>query len=164
MSASPFDLTGRVALVTGAYRGLGLAIARGMAQAGATVILNGRKPGALADALRELRAAGLKADVAAFDVTDRDAVVAGAAAVAAKHGTVDILGSGGGDLGEDLLGRGVDGLERRSVDRVDELAVDEEPIGAGDVDDRSRLGGRCVLEGGHRPQSNVKWRIRLSPA
>ena len=41
---SPFDLSGRVALVTGAYRGLGFAIARGMAEAGATVILNGRKP------------------------------------------------------------------------------------------------------------------------
>ena len=44
MPVSPFDLTGRVALITGAYRGLGFAIARGMAQAGALVILNGRSP------------------------------------------------------------------------------------------------------------------------
>ena len=91
MSASPFDLTGRVALITGAYRGLGFAIARGMAQAGATVILNGRRPDALAAAVRELHAAGHQADAAAFDVTDRDAVVAGVAAVTAKHGTIDIL-------------------------------------------------------------------------
>jgi gluconate 5-dehydrogenase len=91
MPASPFDLTGRIALVTGAYRGLGLAIARGMAQAGATVILNGRKPDALAAAVKELHAAGHQADAAAFDVTDRDAVVAGVAAVTAKHGTIDIL-------------------------------------------------------------------------
>ena len=43
MPTSPFDLSGRVALITGAYRGLGFAIARGMAEAGATVVLNGRK-------------------------------------------------------------------------------------------------------------------------
>jgi gluconate 5-dehydrogenase len=41
---TPFNLAGRVALVTGAYRGLGFAIARGLAQAGAKVILNGRQP------------------------------------------------------------------------------------------------------------------------
>ncbi len=91
MPVSPFDLTGRVALITGAYRGLGLAIARGMAQAGATVILNGRKPDALAGAADDLRAAGFAADVTAFDVTDREAVFAGVAAATAKHGTVDIL-------------------------------------------------------------------------
>ncbi len=71
-------------------------------------------------------------------------------------GPVDVLGSGGGDLGEDLLGGRVDGLERRAVGRVDELAVDEQPVGAGDVDDGPRLRGGCVLERGHGPQSNVK--------
>ena len=50
MATSPFDLSGRVALVTGAYRGLGFAIARGMAEAGATVVLNGRKHDELAKA------------------------------------------------------------------------------------------------------------------
>ena len=48
------DLSGRVALVTGAYRGLGFAIARGFAQAGARVILNGRKPAELAAAVEKL--------------------------------------------------------------------------------------------------------------
>ena len=80
MPDSPFDLAGRVALVTGAYRGLGFAIARGLAQAGATVILNGRKPAELAEAAGKLVADGLAADVAMFDVTRRDAVQAAVAA------------------------------------------------------------------------------------
>lgn len=91
MSATPFDLTGRVALVTGASRGLGFAIARGLAQAGATVLLNGRKPAELDAAAAKLRAEGLAADVSVFDVTQRDAVRAAVDAVAAQHGQVDIL-------------------------------------------------------------------------
>ncbi len=91
MLATTFDLTGRVALVTGAYRGLGFAIARGLGEAGATVVLNGRKPEALASAAGTLTDAGLAVDTVAFDVTDRDAVHAGVATVAAKHGGIDIL-------------------------------------------------------------------------
>ncbi len=91
MSSSLFDLSGRVALVTGAYRGLGFGIARGLAQAGATVILNGRKPDELAKAAKALTDAGLKADVAVFDITDRAAIKAAVDAVIAKHGAIDIL-------------------------------------------------------------------------
>ncbi len=91
MSASPFDLSGRVALVTGAYRGLGFSIARGLAQAGATVILNGRKPDELARAAKTLTDAGLKADVAVFDITDRAAIKLAVDAAVAKHGAIDIL-------------------------------------------------------------------------
>ena len=71
---NPFDLTGRVALVTGAYRGLGFAIARGLAAGGARVILNGRNADALAGAVGVLASENLHADVALFDVTDADAV------------------------------------------------------------------------------------------
>ena len=84
---SPFDLSSRVALVTGAYRGLGLAIARGMAQAGATVVLNGRKRDELLKAAQSLPGA----DVAVFDVTQRDAVANGVSDVVARHGRIDIL-------------------------------------------------------------------------
>jgi len=91
MPTSPFSLTNRIALITGATRGLGFAIAQGMAEAGATVILNGRKPDDLAASAKRLRDAGFTADVAAFDVTDRQAVHAGVAAVIAKHGAIDIL-------------------------------------------------------------------------
>ena len=89
--SNPFDLSGRVALVTGAYRGLGFAIARGLARAGATVILNGRRPDELARAAKSLTDEGHKADVATFDITDRAAIKAAVDAVTAKHGAIDIL-------------------------------------------------------------------------
>ena len=91
MPGNPFDLTGRVALVTGAARGLGHAIAAGLANAGATVVLNGRDAAALDSAERQMSADGRKTDIAAFDVTDAAAVAAGIAAIEARHGTLDIL-------------------------------------------------------------------------
>ncbi|GAA2915376.1 hypothetical protein GCM10020221_08870 [Streptomyces thioluteus] len=60
---------------------------------------------------------------------------------------VDVLGGRLRDLGEDLLGRRGDGLEDLAVRGLAELAVDEQPVGRRDVDDRARLGGRGVFEG-----------------
>ena len=86
-----FDLSGRVALVTGASRGLGYAIARGFAAAGAHVFVNGRDAQSLASAAERLAGEGLTVAPALFDVTDRRAVDAGVAAIAARTGAVDIL-------------------------------------------------------------------------
>jgi len=91
VTPNPFDLSGRVALVTGAQRGLGLAIARGLATAGARVILNGRNVEALARAAAELAADGLAADTSAFDVGVEDAVQGGIADAMARCGAIDIL-------------------------------------------------------------------------
>ena len=88
---NPFDLTGRVALVTGAYRGLGFSIARGLAAAGARVILNGRNADALGGAVGVLAGEGLAVDVALFDVTDADAVRQGVADAARRSGPIDVL-------------------------------------------------------------------------
>lgn len=69
-----FRLDDRTALVTGSARGLGLEMARGLAGAGARVVLNGRDPAALAAAAERLRAGGgYDVTTAAFDVTDRPA-------------------------------------------------------------------------------------------
>ena len=91
MKKNPFDLTGRVALVTGAARGRGHAIAEGLAQAGATVILNGRDAAALEKAVAPLSRDGGRIDTAVFDVTDADAVKAGVAAIERKHGALDVV-------------------------------------------------------------------------
>ncbi len=92
MSGAPgFDLSGKTALVTGGGSGLGLAIARGLAAAGARVVLNGRNHDKIEAAADALRGEGLDADVAAFDVSDPDAVRSGVAALQASLGPVDIL-------------------------------------------------------------------------
>ena len=85
------DLSGRVALVTGAARGLGFAIARGLARAGAVTVLNGRDAKALAAARASIEGDGGRADAAVFDVTDRDAVRAAIADLEARHGAIDIV-------------------------------------------------------------------------
>ena len=69
-----FDLGGRTALVTGASMGIGAALARGLAEAGARVVLNARNADRLEDAAQGLRDAGHAVDTLAFDVTDADAV------------------------------------------------------------------------------------------
>jgi gluconate 5-dehydrogenase len=91
MANKLFDLTGKVALVTGGGSGLGNAIGRGLADAGATVILNGRRRDKLDEAVAVFSAAGLKAGAAAFDVTDSNGVNAGIAEAVAAHGPIDIL-------------------------------------------------------------------------
>lgn len=86
-----FSLSGKVALVTGASRGLGWAMAKSLAQAGATVLINGRDASTLEPRAEELVKAGLKGEVAAFDVTDEKARAACIADAIRRHGRFDIL-------------------------------------------------------------------------
>jgi hypothetical protein len=89
MSKGPLD--GKVALVTGGSRGLGLGMALGMAEAGAHVVLNGRGEAALVAARERIEGHGGSASIAVFDVTDEAAMIAGVAAVLAEQGRIDIL-------------------------------------------------------------------------
>ncbi|MFM7420610.1 MAG: SDR family NAD(P)-dependent oxidoreductase, partial [Alphaproteobacteria bacterium] len=65
-----FDLTGKIALVTGSSQGIGFALAKGLAEAGARVIINGRDPERLNNAHKKLQDAGIETITRAFDVTD----------------------------------------------------------------------------------------------
>ncbi|MHA6691651.1 SDR family oxidoreductase [Devosia sp. A449] len=91
MSTHHFDLSNRLALITGSSQGIGLALARGLAGYGARVVLNGRDADKLEAAAASLRADGLAVEIAAFDVTDHDAVVAGVDAVEQRFGAIEIL-------------------------------------------------------------------------
>jgi gluconate 5-dehydrogenase len=86
-----FDLKGRVALITGSSRGLGLAMAEGLARAGASVVLNGRDAATLAAAADKLRAQGHTVDVAAFDAKDHAAAAEAVDRTVARQGRLDIL-------------------------------------------------------------------------
>jgi gluconate 5-dehydrogenase len=86
-----FDLTGRRALVTGSSKGIGFALARGLAGAGAEIVLNARNATALADAAATLEGEGATVRTASFDVTDHAAVKAAVDAVEADFGPIDIL-------------------------------------------------------------------------
>uniref|UniRef100_UPI003F82DDEE glucose 1-dehydrogenase n=1 Tax=Cupriavidus ulmosensis TaxID=3065913 RepID=UPI003F82DDEE len=86
-----FDLSGRTALVTGASSGIGLALAGGLARAGARVVLNARRKDKLDQAADSLRAQGADVRTVSFDVTQSTAVAEGIASVEADVGPIDIL-------------------------------------------------------------------------
>jgi gluconate 5-dehydrogenase len=86
-----FRLTGRTALITGAARGIGYAVAEALAKAGARVILNGRSLEPLEEAGQRLRSSGARVDVVAFDVTDSAAVTAAINSIETTIAPIDIL-------------------------------------------------------------------------
>ena len=91
ITADTFRLDGRTALITGSSAGIGLALARGLGQAGAALVLNGRDAAKLQAAADQLAAEGLKVQARAFDVTDHAAAVAAVDAIEAELGAIDIL-------------------------------------------------------------------------
>jgi gluconate 5-dehydrogenase len=91
MSTSLFDLGGRVALVTGSTAGLGNAIARGLAEAGATIVINGRNAERLQGTLEAFRSEGMRAHGYRFDVTSESEVEDAVAAIEREVGPIDIL-------------------------------------------------------------------------
>jgi gluconate 5-dehydrogenase len=86
-----FNLQGRIALITGSSGGIGFALARGLAQAGATVVLNARTEAKLAAAAELLRTEGYVVHTRSFDVTQADAVQAAVLDIEKNIGVIDIL-------------------------------------------------------------------------
>jgi gluconate 5-dehydrogenase len=92
MTSSLFDLTGKLALVTGSSRGLGRTLALSLAEAGARVVVHGRDAAALSDTQDALEAAtGTCPATTVFDVTDAAAVEAAVGELVAEHGVPDVL-------------------------------------------------------------------------
>ncbi|CAM4059484.1 SDR family oxidoreductase [Bordetella muralis] len=113
-ASSLFDLSGRRVLVTGSSQGLGYALARGLAQHGATVIMNARNAARLNEAVQRLRGEGLSAHALPFDVTDPAAAQTGINGAESEFGPIDILVNNAG-----MQHRGP--LEQFPVDQWDAL-------------------------------------------
>jgi 2-deoxy-D-gluconate 3-dehydrogenase len=88
---NPFDLSGKVAIVTGGNGGIGLGIARGLARAGAAVALAARNEAKTAAAVAELEAEGARVMGVTVDVTSEPSAQRMVAAVVARFGRLDIL-------------------------------------------------------------------------
>ena len=89
--AGLFGLKGAVALVTGSSAGIGLALGRGLAAAGAKVVVNGRTPATVESAAADLRALGAEAFAAPFDVTHGAEIATAVTRVEAEFGPIEIL-------------------------------------------------------------------------
>jgi len=91
MTTPLFDLSGRTALVTGSVRGIGFALAQGLGESGATVIVNSRQQVAVDEAVAKLKSQGLSAHGCVFDVADEADVLAAFEALDAQGLEIDIL-------------------------------------------------------------------------
>ena len=91
MTLQIFDLTGQRALITGSSQGIGFALARGLAGAGAEIVLNGRDETKLAVAAKKLESEGATIHKLAFDVTNHEEVRAAVDGFESRVGSVDIL-------------------------------------------------------------------------
>ena len=140
-----FDLTGKTALVTGASRGIGRAVALGLARAGADVALSARDEGLLSEVRDEVEALGRKAVVLPADVTDAEACVRLAGDAISALGSLDVLVNNAG--GSSYMGAFTD-LRFSGWEKTMRLNVDS-------IVHLSQAVGRHMLERGSGSVVNV---------
>lgn len=97
-----FDLTGKRALITGGTHGLGMAMAEGLAQAGAELVITGTTPSKMEDALHYYRSKGYKASGYLFDVTNEKAAAENIDLIAKELGDIHILVNNAGIIKREL--------------------------------------------------------------
>src|SRR5262245_46318671 len=88
MSTNPFDLTGKIALITGGGTGLGMGMAQSMCNAGAQVIITGRRESVLRDAVKEL---GQNAQYIVHDINELNTIPSLVETVEEIYGPIDIV-------------------------------------------------------------------------
>ena len=91
MSYSLFDISGKTALITGSSRGIGFALAQGLGQAGARLVINGTNKDALEAAVSRLKSEGFEVYAVLFDVTDKEQIENQLLYVEEHIGPIDIL-------------------------------------------------------------------------
>lgn len=91
MSINLFDLSGKTALITGGIHGLGMAMAKGLGNAGATIVVNNNSQDTLNEAIAEYKVCGLKAFGYVFDVTKEQEVIEAIEKIEKEVGPIDIL-------------------------------------------------------------------------
>lgn len=118
MDSNLFRLDGRVALVTGASYGIGMAMAKALAHAGAIIVFNDRNPDRVAEALKEYRNSGIDARGYIFDVTDEKSVREHIDKITAEVGVIDILVNNAGII-KRIPALEMDAAEFREVIDID---------------------------------------------
>ena len=103
MSLKLFDLSQKLAFVTGATHGLGMAMAKGLAKAGATLVINGHTPNKMERAIDEYASENIKVHSYLFDVTDEKAVKENIAKIEKEVGHIDILVNNAGIIKREPL-------------------------------------------------------------
>lgn len=145
MVGSQFDLTGKVALVTGSTQGIGHGMAVALAQAGATVGINGRDPERCEAAARHLSEMGLKAKTCAFDATDAQSIDAAVTLFERYAGPVDILvNNAGHNLRGDLIDYPLEDFHRVMALNLDGVLLVSQRVARGMIE---RQRGKVVITG-----------------